>query len=137
MATEKSGRGRPRLAQKWESMMRYNLFLSFASDPDVHTALHLAGSSAPDLLIVALREYIERHAHPAGQSDVQARTALAGLGMSGIGQVSVPAIEPAVTLREQPASLSAPAPVPTPAMDTSSRSESALMSFACSQLDDA
>lgn len=133
MAAGVAGRGRPRQAKKWESTMRYDLFLSFSTNPDVHTALHMAGAEAPDLLITAMREYIERHGHPAGRTEVQTQAAMAGLGMAGQ--------EAPVGPRQAPVTVSKPAasaPCPAPqATEPSDMADSPSAQFAQSQLDDA
>lgn len=83
MAT-RSKVGQPRTEQPWQSMMRRTLFVSYYDDADVHTALHMAGTEAQELMIAAVREYIERHQHPAGQIETQQRVAMEGLGMGGV-----------------------------------------------------
>ncbi len=107
--------------------MRHNFFVSFALDRDVHTALHLAGAQSADLIMLAVREYIERHDHPAGLLDVQMQAAIDGLGIQApvVGARAAPVLAPV--------SAPAPAQVPAPAIS----SESAGMAFAISQLDDA
>jgi hypothetical protein len=135
MATGATGRGRPRQAKKWESTMRYDLFVPFATHPDVHTALFMAGAAAPDLLITAMREHIARHALPAGVAEVQTQAALAGLGMVGAVDPSGAGKEVAAATGQAPcAPVAMPAPPPA-AMIAPSASPSAR--FAQSQLDDA
>lgn len=79
--TKSTIRGRPRLVPQWASTMRYSLVVSYAANKDVHTALHMAGAQATELVNIAVREYLIKHGHPAALPDVQARIAAAGLGM--------------------------------------------------------
>ncbi len=110
--------------------MRYNFFVSYALDRDVHTALHLAGAQSTDLIMRAVREYVVKHGHPAGLLDVQMQAAIDGLGIQA----------PVVSAQSAPAPVPVfvPVSVPVPAQaSTPINQESAGMAFAFSQLDDA
>lgn len=115
--------GRPKAAQAWASTMRHNLFVSYAENRDVHTALFLAGADATDLIFIAVREYIVRHGHPAGDPAVQRQTAIDGLGIERAAPVQRPVPMPVAVY-------TLPAPVTAVA-------DSASSDLMRSQLDDA
>lgn len=86
--------GRPRVQKRWASMMRYVLLLDYTANSDVHTALHMAGVDAPELIKLAVHEYIVNHNHPAGLVDVQANAVAMGLGLGLVGATAIPQYKP-------------------------------------------
>jgi hypothetical protein len=129
-------KGRPRIAKKWASVMRHDLVVDFSVDKDVHTALHLAGSGALDLIIDAVREYIAVHQHPGGDPALQAQAAMEGLGLE-LGAV-VSTTHRAVPVLPYP--LAVPAVAVTVAVTAAPArakdGETASMAFSRMQLDD-
>ncbi len=127
-------KGRPRIAKRWASVMRHDLVVDFSVDKDVHTALHLAGSGALDLIIDAVREYIVLHQHPGGDPALQAQAAMEGLGLEIGAVTSSP--HRAVPVLPSPLAVAAVAVamavVPARAKD----GETASMAFSRKMLDD-
>jgi hypothetical protein len=131
-------KGRPRIAKKWASVMRHDLVVDFSVDKDVHTALHLAGSGALDLIIDAVREYIVLHQHPGGDPALQAQAAMEGLGLELALELKPMAVasSPRRAVPVLPSPLAVPAVVVTVAPARVKDGETASMAFSRMQLDD-
>lgn len=78
--------GKPRVEHEWASTLRRVLFVSYADHAAVHTALHMAGTAAQDMIVAAMAEYIARHQHPACTTQCQQQVAMAGLGIGTMPQ---------------------------------------------------
>lgn len=61
--------------------MRYDLTLRFDKFPAVHTLLYMSGSDAQEIMIEALRRYVEETNHPALDPKVQGAVTMKALGL--------------------------------------------------------
>jgi len=138
--------GRPRRTLDWASTLRYNLPVSFVKDRDIHTALFLAGTSAVDMVMHAIREYITNHPDqtgyaidPAVQQRVAANALAIAMGIDGVHAAtptsvisspvapsSVPAVQTWVTPQQNTSPNHVEASRPIPRDDMISRLRSAI-----------
>jgi hypothetical protein len=66
-----NSRGRPRKAGPWLQKATYQFAVDFQTHKDVHTLLHMSGTGYREVVIEALRLYIQTNKHPAGTSEQQ------------------------------------------------------------------
>lgn len=74
--------GRPRIAPTWERKMHYRLTVVLERERDVHTALFEAGEGAPELIIAAVRHYLEHTQSPALDTKYQNEVIARALSLS-------------------------------------------------------
>jgi len=73
--------GRPRRTKKWQTTMRHEFVVDFATDRAVHTALHMEGGNANEFIGEALRDYLVKINHPALSTEMQRQAVVEGLGL--------------------------------------------------------
>jgi hypothetical protein len=87
------GPGRPGEEKSWDTILRHHLSISFVKEPDIHTLLFVSGPEINSILRMALREFMDKHQHPARNPAfrqkvfLEASSAIAGGGSPRFNQL--------------------------------------------------
>lgn len=57
--------GRPGEEKAWDMNLRHQLSVNFVKEPDIHTLLFVSGPEINSILRTALRDFMDKHKHPA------------------------------------------------------------------------
>lgn len=57
--------GRPGEEKAWDMKLRHQLSINFVKEPDIHTLLFVSGPEINSILRTALRDFMDKHKHPA------------------------------------------------------------------------
>jgi hypothetical protein len=85
--------GRPGEEKSWDMNLRHQLSISFVKEPDIHTLIFVSGTEINSILRTALRDFMDKHKHPASNHAfrqkvfLEASTAIANGGSPRFSQL--------------------------------------------------
>jgi hypothetical protein len=102
------GPGRPGEEKPWDTILRHHLSINFVKEPDIHTLLFVSGPEINSILRMALRDFMDKHQHPARNAAfrqkvfLEASSAIASGGSPRFNQLPSSGLDDAKRLHMEP-----------------------------------